>query len=226
MIQDDEAVVQECIVCTERSELWGVGQCGHNNICAKCHYRMRAKQQNLHCGYCKNLNEHILIASNSSVSFAGVQGLIEYREGAIYFKDADTLKLFELSISCRCQCCSEKFLQVEEYKQHLRLNHWLMLCEVCLVYRPTLLSEQAVFDRIGLDKHMTQGEFDENENLLVFHPHCEVRILFADQVLRPVVLHSGPVSQASGQRPLHVSYLRVLASERVLQPVRGSRQPL
>lgn len=92
---------QECIICCEKHDLFGVGQCGHNSICAKCHYKMRAKQQNLHCGYCKDLNHYLLITDDMQAKLPeDIETLIEYKEGAIYFPSPEIKQRFEDSISC------------------------------------------------------------------------------------------------------------------------------
>ena len=46
--------------------------------------------------------------------------------------------------------------------------------EICVDHRPILLSEQILYDFEQLKQHMEDGDRDENENLLIYHPYCEV----------------------------------------------------
>lgn len=64
--------------------------------------------------------------------------------------------------------------------------------EVCLQHRPILLCEQTVYDWEGLRQHLVEGEIDENENLLVYHPLCDVP-QGSNLVLQPVFLQLGKV---------------------------------
>ena len=46
---------------------------------------------------------------------------------------------------------------------------------MCYMFRPILLKEQKIMDQSELRAHLEEGETDENENLLIYHPHCSVR---------------------------------------------------
>lgn len=119
---------RDCIICCEHLELFGVGQCGHNSICARCHYKMRAKQQNLHCGYCKELNQHMLITDSIEARMPeDPDVLIEYKEGAIYFPSILIKRMFEELMTNKCPFCNMKFDDVNLYKKHLREKHWQYL---------------------------------------------------------------------------------------------------
>jgi hypothetical protein len=37
-----------------------------------------------------------------------------------------------------------------------------------------LLSDQELYDLEQLRQHLEEGDLDQNENLIVFHPMCEV----------------------------------------------------
>ncbi len=42
------------------------------------------------------------------------------------------------------------------------------------MHRPILLSEQTIYDTDEIRRHINEGDTDENENLLLYHPGCEV----------------------------------------------------
>lgn len=119
---------KECIICTERIELFGIGQCGHSCICAKCHLKLRSKQQNLHCVYCKDLNQFLMVTDDCSDKIPDdPYSLAEFREGCIFFKNYDVKVKFEESIAAKCPCCSEKFKHEDTFKEHLKDKHWRYL---------------------------------------------------------------------------------------------------
>lgn len=71
---------------------------------------MRAKQQNLHCSYCKELNQYMLITDNVETTIPeDTDSLLEYKEGAIYFTNIIMRKKFQDAISCTCPFTGEKF---------------------------------------------------------------------------------------------------------------------
>lgn len=120
--------IKECIICTERMDLFGIGQCGHSCICARCHFKMRAKQQNLNCVYCKELNQYLLITDDAADRLpADPYSLVEFREGCIFFKNYDVKARFEALIASKCPCCPERFDQATEFKEHLKERHWRYL---------------------------------------------------------------------------------------------------
>jgi E3 ubiquitin-protein ligase ZNF598 len=173
-----------CLVCMETSHYWGIGQCGHSEICAKCHYRLRSKQQNLHCSLCKHLNMFMLIVKTeerekvASIAYSYLKepkDLIEYSSAAIHFTTSDLLNEFEMYIAAQCPACSEKFVHPETFKLHLAEQHRLYLCEVCVAQRPVLLSQQTIYNRPELARHLREGEIDpEGDQLLMYHPQCQV----------------------------------------------------
>lgn len=135
---DDES--QDCIICLEEITLYGIGHCGHSNICARCQYKLRVKQQKLECGYCKKLNQFMLVTPDKlSPAVKAIEraersgnppeGLIEYREGSIFFESQALQDQFEETICCVCPYCPTKtvFLDAEEYKNHLVNQHWRFL---------------------------------------------------------------------------------------------------
>lgn len=44
--------IDQCAICLEDIEIYGIAPCNHNNVCGQCHYKMRVKD-NIKCVYCK-----------------------------------------------------------------------------------------------------------------------------------------------------------------------------
>jgi hypothetical protein len=45
--------------------------------------------------------------------------------------------------------------------------------KICVLYRPLLLQEQTIFTHDQFRLHLEEGESDESENLLIYHPLCD-----------------------------------------------------
>ena len=66
-------------------------------------------------------------------------------------------------------------------------------------HRPILLSDQNLYDYEQLRQHLDEGDVDENENLLIYHPMCEViRIspVLPRETLRPGGFQAPPEAEA------------------------------
>lgn len=119
----------ECVICCVESELFGIGRCGHNEVCALCHYKLRVKQNNIACGLCKANNEEIIITDDENLGFEDydLQECIEFDLGTIYFGTGAQMKKFEKLISTRCPIpnCPDKEAEFSAiaYKKHLREKH-------------------------------------------------------------------------------------------------------
>lgn len=42
----------QCQICCEDIEIYGITPCNHNIVCGQCHYKMRVKE-NIQCTLCK-----------------------------------------------------------------------------------------------------------------------------------------------------------------------------
>ena len=51
------------------------------------------------------------------------------------------------------------------------------ISDICVDKKTAVLSEQKLYSKTGLDKHMQKGDFDDEGNIIFFHPYCRVRFL-------------------------------------------------
>jgi hypothetical protein len=120
----------DCCICSERVDLFGVGQCGHKEICAQCHYLMRVKRGKAECSVCKEINECIVITDDIHKGFKdfNVEDCSEFDQGGIFFPTEMIKRRFELQLCNKCPFpeCEEKgqtFKNYLEYKKHLTSRH-------------------------------------------------------------------------------------------------------
>ena len=98
------------------------------STCAKCHYIMRAKQQNIDCVLCKAKNVSLVVSESQTFSVEDTQNFSQfpaYHEGEIYFENFHTKKLFEELIGCKCPYCGlkEYFTRGADFLDHLTKEH-------------------------------------------------------------------------------------------------------
>jgi hypothetical protein len=120
----------DCLVCADRLELVGVGQCDHKDVCALCHYKLRVKQGRMECTVCNRLNEEIIVTDDTSKSFVEhqIEDYEEFLEGGLFFADEKVKKRFEMQICNRCPFpeCEDTTKSLNtflEYKKHLNTRH-------------------------------------------------------------------------------------------------------
>jgi len=80
---------EQCLICCEDIKYYAIGDCGHNLCCWNCILRLRLKQKNLSCPYCKEDMNKVLFTSekDDSVRNIGIHGAICDTEYDIYYQD-------------------------------------------------------------------------------------------------------------------------------------------
>ena len=46
--------------------------------------------------------------------------------------------------------------------------------DICLEHKTALLKEQILYTRGELERHKKKGDYDDDGNIVFFHPFCEV----------------------------------------------------
>ena len=117
---------RDCIVCSEKSELYGISECGHSVVCARCHFKMRTKQQNIVCAVCRERSIQLFVSQKQDTEFPkNLSQFPHCDEGEIYFENNHTRKLFEENVGAKCKFCTDTtiYLDGDKFDQHLRSSH-------------------------------------------------------------------------------------------------------
>ena len=126
--------------------------------------------------------------TNSAVDFRSINiavyphddvGVYDWQNG-IHYADNEIRELCEDIDALRCviKGCKERekiFASEVIFKKHLKELHNRAMCEVCLKHSAANRDEQKLFTPGALANHLNHGEFDENGNLVSYHPYCQVR---------------------------------------------------
>mgnify|MGYP000178507476 CR=1 FL=1 len=80
------------------------------------------------------------------------------------------------SFKCAVKNCKDKDKRFPSFivlKKHLKDEHNRVMCEVCLKHSAATIDEQKLFTPGALNNHLMHGDYDENGNLVLYHPYCK-----------------------------------------------------
>ena len=100
-------------------------------------------------------------------------------------------------------------------KKHLKKAHNRSFCDVCLKNSTSILSEQVLYKPSQLKEHLNQGDYDNEGNLVLLHPHCTVCRLL-NLVLQNALLQRRQLQQAPQDEPRELRALRADPRQSVL----------
>ncbi|KAG6498576.1 E3 ubiquitin-protein ligase ZNF598-like isoform X2 [Zingiber officinale] len=196
-----------CAVCADPLEWVAYGPCGHREVCSTCVVRLRFVLGDRSCCICKTecpmifvtkaLGDYTRVVADFSVFLTGgtegKTGEYWYHEDTqAYFDDADHYKMVKAMCRLSCSICDKnsesqggegikrrtRFRSIEQLNGHLRHQHNLFTCNLCLEGRKVFICEQKLYTRSQLNQHKSTGdsEVDGNESErggFMGHPMCE-----------------------------------------------------
>jgi len=173
-----------CPICADERSFWGVGPCGHREVCWVCILRQRRLVEEPICPLCREPARKICIASTNLVdsgkSFASLeQCKLESRHlPDLKFQSSDVLAAAEALVEYRCwfaSCVGRpecSFRRIQLLVQHVQQRHQQRLCEICLVGRKVFLPEQFCYGKKEFHNHEYYGDCNENPPIDP-HPWCQ-----------------------------------------------------
>ncbi|XP_042454654.1 E3 ubiquitin-protein ligase hel2-like [Zingiber officinale] len=196
-----------CAVCADPLEWVAYGPCGHREVCSTCVVRLRFVLGDRRCCICKTecpiifvtkaLGDYTRVVADFSVFLTGATegktGQYWYHEDTqAYFDDADHYKMIKAMCRLSCSICDNnsesqggestkrrtRFRSIEQLNGHLRHQHNLFMCNLCLEGRKVFICEQKLYTRSQLNQHKSTGdsEVDGTESErggFMGHPMCE-----------------------------------------------------
>ena len=144
-------------------------------MCLECTYKCRIKTKNMRCIYCNQDLPKVAAIENLNKKFSELEltSQDEFKQGIYFTSQKTKSRCFGLeSLVCPIPKCGKSFADLKSLKKHLSSSHKRVFCEICLERQALLLSEQKVY-RVGeYNEHLDKGDFDEENNIIVFHPWC------------------------------------------------------
>lgn len=166
----------ECYLCCDQKEIMTVGICEHPFVCLDCCYKCRVITKNTRCSHCNQDLEKVAAIDNPDSLFSSLvlTSQDEFKCGIYYTNPRTKFKCFSLESSdCPIPQCKKNFKDLKSLKKHLSSTHKRTFCEICLNNQALLLSEQKVYRFLDFEQHMQKGDFDEDNNIILFHPFCD-----------------------------------------------------
>ena len=132
---------ESCPVCLGSLVCSGglsVGACEHP-VCLECSLRLRAVCGRRECPICRRDLDTVYLlekrADGSSVSYAEVRDLprlrLDRRLGLCYGSDAVRDRCRDM-LANRCHECRQEFASFRSLDQHVRREHRLFYCDICV----------------------------------------------------------------------------------------------
>lgn len=176
-----------CVVCAQVMVVHAVGHCNHY-ICFKCSTKIRLLCEESLCPVCrKDLPK--VVFTKKKVSFEELNRLKlikdkDYDVG-IYFSDISIIKDYKHILEHKCPICKDRppDRTFEQTKVHLRKEHTMFYCEICLEHNRTFTSECKIYSRKDLGAHKRVGDSDDRSHR--GHPlcvYCDIRFLDDDKL--------------------------------------------
>lgn len=183
-LSDDHA---QCLVCYSDLTIRGKTPCDHNDICGKCHLRLRFLHEDKKCPICKTSNDTIIVDGDAQKSFDDypmwgneIGGGFFHREDVGMFFESQYYYLEILPLfGYTCQQCDfssefetgQKKTPLKSLQEHLKSQHRLSLCQLCVDNKRDFVSCLPRMTTRQLQNHLKNG--DGPTSGFFGHPACK-----------------------------------------------------
>ena len=188
-----------CVICAEPLQFVAYGPCGHRDACAECVARLRFVMDDKRCVICQQQCPRVFATramgdyteTIGEAGFAALPDRVRARELwhdkklDMFFDDHATCRKIKDLRGLQCAACVsaaggdaegvEQHHSLKQLKAHLRERHQLFHCGVCLEGRKVFVSQQLLYTKSQLERHMRggAGEVDEPLGGFAGHPWCK-----------------------------------------------------
>ncbi|XP_060077761.1 E3 ubiquitin-protein ligase ZNF598-like, partial [Ylistrum balloti] len=183
--QRRESATESCPVCHEAVEIYAIGSCDHP-VCYRCALRMRALCEQLYCPICRtDLNQVYMVHKLVKESDIPRRGYIPNRKLKIFFEDDSIKKKVDKLLEHSCPKCKQTFRLFRELQTHMRKEHTLFYCDLCIDHLKIFTFERKFYSRQNLATHRRVG--DKDDTSYKGHPlchFCDERYMDNDELYR------------------------------------------
>ncbi|KAG8506403.1 E3 ubiquitin-protein ligase ZNF598, partial [Galemys pyrenaicus] len=176
-----------CVLCCGELEATALGRCDHP-VCYRCSTKMRVLCEQRYCAVCREELRQVVFGKKLP-AFATIplQQLQHEKKYDIYFADGKVFALYRQLLLHECPRCPElpPFGLFADLEQHMRRQHELFCCKLCLKHLKIFTHERKWYSRKDLARHRMQGDPDDTSHR--GHPlckFCDERYLDNDELLK------------------------------------------
>lgn len=176
-----------CVLCCGELEVVALGRCDHP-VCYRCSVRMRALCGGRYCAVCREELAQVVFGRKlTSFSAIALNQLQHDKKYDIYFTDGKVYALYRKLLQHECPLCPEArpFATIVDLEQHMRKQHELFCCKLCLKHLKIFTYERKWYSRKDLARHRIHGDPDDTSHR--GHPlckFCDERYLDNDELLK------------------------------------------
>jgi len=139
-----------------------VGKCGHADVCLACALRMRLLVKDSTCAMCKAEWEEVVLldaAADPRAAWAERASMVQDAELGVLYAGGRPMRaaVQELVAACKCPECGKEFESKQALAGHTGARHAKFFCEVCLEHLPAFTSEQTLYSKRDLARHIKEG---------------------------------------------------------------------
>jgi len=167
---------QICIICCDPIVFYGKGTCDHTEVCAFCILRSRELYKDLKCCICKIESPNIIITQDSEKKYNSfnLEELVYNKKLRSYNTNKELEDLLPVLWRFQCQVCDLELDTMRKLELHLKSEHNLLYCSICIADRKVFLAEQNLYDPKQLPIHLVEWDGGEQSKKgKRGHPICK-----------------------------------------------------
>ncbi|KAM8824156.1 E3 ubiquitin-protein ligase ZNF598 isoform 1-T1 [Synchiropus picturatus] len=184
---DSATTEKNCVLCCQDVDIFAFGKCDHP-VCYRCSTKMRVLCEQKYCAVCREeLDKVVFLRSPAAFASLPHQRFPCEKKHDIYFGDEKIYAQFRHLLLPQCPHCSDTkiFSKFEELEQHMRKQHEVFCCKLCLKHLKIFSHERKWYNRKELARHRAHGDPDDTSHR--GHPlcrFCDDRYLDNDELLK------------------------------------------
>eukprot|EP00057_Strongylocentrotus_purpuratus_P032563 XP_788063.1 PREDICTED: zinc finger protein 598 [Strongylocentrotus purpuratus] len=174
MSKTTDSLTSTCVLCCQEIKIYAIGPCNHP-ICFKCSTKMRVICNQMYCAVCRSEMPKAIF----TIKLHLFDGIISHkfpndRKSGIFFATTDIQGEYRRILTTECRICGIKREPDATFKKlqvHMRKEHELFSCQLCVENIKVLSSERKFYTRKDLARHRRTG--DQDDTSYRGHPLCE-----------------------------------------------------
>ncbi|KAF7989786.1 hypothetical protein HCN44_008460 [Aphidius gifuensis] len=176
-----------CVVCYKNVEIYSIGMCEHP-VCYECSTRMRVLCRQNECPICRQDLPKVVFIKKIKPFRDIIKGNLLDTRYNIFFDNTYIQEKFTRLLSHICPICKgnkKLFGAFTGLKDHMRREHDLHYCDLCVDNLKIFTNERRCYTRFDLGLHRRKGDKDDKSHR--GHPlceFCECRYMDNDELFR------------------------------------------
>lgn len=174
-----------CVLCCREIRIFATGKCDHC-VCHECSTRMRVLCEQRECPICRRDMPMVLFTKFRQVfTTLGKTSPFFEKKYKIVFETEEIQNEYERLLENNCKSCKSSFRTFFQLKDHVRREHELYYCDLCVDNLKIFPFERKCYNRKNLALHRRVGDPDDTSHR--GHPLCEfcdVRYVDMDELYR------------------------------------------